>query len=836
MKTKYDLLILGATALGIAAAQAHKDLAVAVIEAGCTCAPEFSAALHGAAVSSPVENRLSDALIRREAMENDTVWLPAAAPVLTDLLKASGADCYFFSAVADIRSTENGYDVDFVCYGVRYTVHADALLDTTTDFVSHAWFGQPAPALREGTLHYLTADKQLHGFSDEHTAIGDIAGARRALPAFHSAIPDAAPITLIASQLAKVPAESGWSSIWMPSAASSDVIAAYERGRLAPIPAAVPTTVPTAVMDGSFDVIVVGFGTAGTSAALTAAGEGLSVLALESLAMPGGSATAGGIFSYYYGFKGGYYRSVDKEASVLPGFAPRSGSGIAKTVIYDMRAKTLSLDVRYESTFTQALTDGNRVVGVRWVQNGVPHEAYAKTVIDCTAEASVCVNAGCAMHGGRLTDGVFQPFSSVYYYIGQDGGLGYTYCDNGVVNPYDADDFGRKIRDAQSSYIHLRASYADHSYFGTAPLIGLREGRKIVGEETVSFEAIMRGNYSRKPLYFGRSNLDNHGKDSALEDPIYRDWITIAGMWGWSVSIPVPKGALIPMGWDGLLAAGRNVSVEHNLAMGLRMKDDAYKSGESAAVLAACSIRQNCSAKDVDDDLLRQKLTERGCLGGEGMLLEQQERDRRIGEPWWCDDDVQLAEELAGDAPGYAIWSAVQLQKTALLHERLHAEDDNSRYHAALALALLDDASAVETLMEAACTKDGVMSKSSRRFGTLRSVAAIAALERLADERAADLLLSMLADRTCTAEIAPQYHDLMIDDEDVRFQYDTHLIRALCAIAKAHPGRRDDIRNALKTAVTGQTFRTSMMGTDLSLKQDCTETIRAMVNELFSID
>ncbi len=47
MKNEYDLLIIGATVYGAAAAERYRDLDVAVIENGCTCGAEFSASYKG---------------------------------------------------------------------------------------------------------------------------------------------------------------------------------------------------------------------------------------------------------------------------------------------------------------------------------------------------------------------------------------------------------------------------------------------------------------------------------------------------------------------------------------------------------------------------------------------------------------------------------------------------------------------------------------------------------------------------------------------------------------------------------------------------------------------
>ena len=69
--------------------------------------------------------------------------------------------------------------------------------------------------------------------------------------------------------------------------------------------------------DEKFDVIVAGFGTAGAIAAITAAEHGVRVAAVEKLNMAGGTATAGGVWGYYYGLPGGRFEAVDAEVDAL---------------------------------------------------------------------------------------------------------------------------------------------------------------------------------------------------------------------------------------------------------------------------------------------------------------------------------------------------------------------------------------------------------------------------------------------------------------------------------------------------------------------------------------
>jgi hypothetical protein len=468
------------------------------------------------------------------------------------------------------------------------------------------------------------------------------------------------------------------------------------------------------------------------------------------------------------------------------------------------------------------------------MEDGEEHAAASDVVIDCTAEAAVCVSAGCAMRGGRASDGGYQPFSSVYFKMKPDGSTGSGYCDNGTLDPYDADDFGKKVLAALCSYVHLRGDYSDRSYLGTAPLIGLREGRKIVGEETVAFNDLVRGRHTDRPVYYGRSNLDNHGKDDALEDRIYRDWVTIAGMWGWCLPIPVPAGALIPKGWDGLLAAGRDVSVEHNLAMGLRMKDDAYKSGEAAAVIAALSVRRCVPARQVDADEIRAELIKTGCLnvGEDVMDLEKQPDAARYHEPWWTDDEKEIREQLAGDAPGYAIWSAAMNGRSALLRELLESGDVNTRRHAALSLSLTKDPAALDALLETAFSRDGFIPRSGRKYNHLRAVSAISALGRLADKKAAEPLLTLLGDLDFTGELTPTDACVAADADDIRFEYESHIIAALCEIAAENPDKAPAIKERLKESMRGRRFLVSMMGTRSEMKKDCTDSLAGLVERI----
>ncbi len=842
MKQHYDLLLIGATALAAGIADRFVNQTIAVIESGCLAAPEFSAAMKtdGKAFGAP-DSILKREAIRRKALTETSEWLPAVSPLTADRFSRRGADLYFFSAVTDIRGADGGFAVTFSCYGVKNSFFCTRIIDTTSRFVTRAFFGQREPKL-SASFNYLTEDLALHSMPCED----DIGAARLELLEKREGR-----ILTAASELALTPEEHGrvlgGNAGWFPSAFFGNAFEAYAEGLSTDLWKAdgAETVEPSPVYDGSFDVIVAGLGTAGAVAAFAAAKEGLSVLGLESLSMMGGSASAGSVIGYYYGYKGGLYRKLDEEARDMNRDSYCSPGGLSdwvgvsqKATMLDHSLKAAGAVCRYGASVTDVLKTGNRVNGVKWFENGVPHIARAKFVIDCTAEASVCVAADCRMIGGRKSDNRLQPFSSVFMssWVRKDGQrlMGYGYHDDGCVWQYDADAFGAAVLRAAVTRLHLRGDYSDRSYLGIAPLIGLREGLKILGEETIDFETMIAGDFCKEPVYYGLSNLDNHGKDSALEDRIYQDWITICDLWGWNTAIPVPMGALIPKGVDGLLAGGRNVSVDHNLAMGLRMKDDASKSGEAAAELAFLAIRDGVPAKDVSRGELRARLTETGCLKKEDRVKLDVQKANEVHEfPLWCADDGKLTEGFASDRPGYFMWSARTLKKTALCHSLLRSENDNVRFCAALTLAMLDDGSdeTVDTLIECAQTRDGYIPNTSWMYNNLRSVSAICALGRLGTEKAVPVLLGMLADDSFIEALPYRPLDFFPERKDVYFQYRTNCIAALCEIAARHPARAQEIRAFLLPYGNEHTFEVSMMSTK-GFGLDCTATIRRMIGEI----
>jgi len=831
MKNNYDLLIIGATALGIGIACEHTDLDIVMLESSCSIVREFGYALKDRCSYEYVPISLSAAELRgefasRNALDENGIWLPTVPPIFANRLKKRGIDCYFYAALKDITACDDRYSVTFSEYGIDHSFTVSKIIDTTSVFISREYFGYAYPKMSEITFNYLDGSKQLH----KYVCGDDIASARLHVSENET------DIMRFATELSYCPSQARVDfgmAAWIPSSTRDNCIAAFDDGVRAAVPEGQLTTVmPSSVYDGEYDVIVVGLGTAGAIAAMTASGEGMKVLGLENLYVGGGATTLGNILWYYYGYHGGTYCDLDKRASSRNGAFVKSANTGAEQRSVEIDASLDGVDCRYGAMFTDVKRDGKRIIGVFWNENGVRHEADAKFVIDCTGESAAAVNAGCEMQGGRESDGAFMPYSNVYIYC-YDGQLGSGFVDDGRINQYDTDSFGREIVKSTASYIHLKDKY-DRGYLGAAPLIGMREGLRIVGEETVRFPDIVDGDYCREPVYYGWSNIDNHGMDNMLESRAYQDWCTICGMWGWGISMPVPMGAHIPKGYDGLLCAGRNTSCDHDISMGLRMKDDVQKAGETAGLMAAMAIKDGIRAKDIDIGILRSRLFETGVIKAEHdmMRIEDQAEKMIYDGALWCDDDERLTAGLASDAPGYFIRSAYALDKRELLTSLLESENEKARVNSALGLALfgIKTERSAKVLCDAAVSRSGYVPRSSRMFNVPRALAAINALGRIGAHEAIPILFGMLDDEEFINDLTIEPRTVISDREDYFFHYRAYIIKALCDIAESVPETAERIKAKLTDFMKGKSFTCTMLGP--VIRDDLTDTLNKMVDNI----
>jgi hypothetical protein len=257
------------------------------------------------------------------------------------------------------------------------------------------------------------------------------------------------------------------------------------------------------------------------------------------------------------------------------------------------------------------------------------------------------------------------------------------------------------------------------------------------------------------------------------------------------------------MGISGLITAGRCFSVDTYALGAVRMNRDMYRMGECIGVAAAMAIKDGTDILSIDYDEYRAKVEARGCYNGyPGRTVGFD--NNRIPDFYKAVtfEFVKTFELLKTETPGAAVWSCfterdLAGRKDAVAHLMEEAEDELTRYNAAIALGVMGDERALPVLREIVINRDWYYFKDCRRSNQHRSAVAICLLGRLGKEEDARLLDEIVFD---PAEIdKPLYHVLKPEyihhcEKDRNFLFFDIFTHAVMSTVKIYK------RNGLDTA------------------------------------
>jgi len=557
-----------------------------------------------------------------------------------------------------------------------------------------------------------------------------------------------------------------------------------------------------------YDVIVCGLGTAGAIAAQLSAEHGLSVLGIEAFTCVGGTHTAGGVPGHYFGCPGGRYEALDRE---VVAFAQRytCTATESRKFLAEQALTRQGVQILYEASVCGVYLEEKTVIGLRVATKNGIREYGATIVMDCTAEAYVAAAAGCETEYGRNSDRQMQPYSIVSLMFNGKK-YSYTNIDYGRVNQYDPSALSEAVIFSRS--YKMEEGHQEKELIAQMPLLGIREGRRIVPEETVRLEDLFADKQTGTPMFYSYADLDKHGWDIAFDGELMGDWAIGANLGAYNVTVAVPYQAILPKDYNGILVPCRALGVDRDISSCVRMNLDMKKVAEVAAEWASLAIAQGKTLREVPYPQLREKLTQSGCLD------ERYNRGYRVDghinwdgtalipeDVHWITDPAKLAERLKTETPGQAIWSAKRIGLEALptLQELLDSPNEDLKKHTAFAMAILGSTEANPTLRDMVAGRDALMLKDCRKHNNLRGCMAIYWLGRLGDRQIVQELIRLICDpdeldkavyhqngrvQTTRYEIA--------DFEDVYFQFMSQAVMALVRIGNAHTDLRQQIREA----------------------------------------
>jgi len=380
------------------------------------------------------------------------------------------------------------------------------------------------------------------------------------------------------------------------------------------------------------DVLVVGGGAAGFAAAVAAARTGVRTTLLERYGFLGGLWTGGMVLLVMgthatvdgqlrrtlRGIGGELLDRLVKMEGGIIGHAegrpnPTSDPEATKVVMDEMVAES-GVRMLFHCWATDVVMDGDRPCGVVIESKSGRHAVLANVVVDATGDGDIFAAAGAEheqrLHAIGLVHRVGNTDRADLQRLKAEGvgGLGGATPHPSVrwVNLRGPSSNALDVRELTRLEIaHRRAIWervqairrksGSEALFllDTAPQLGVRISRILIGEQTLTRAEAMQSR--RFPNTIGVGGADVGGKGP--------EW-------------PIPYGALIPKKLDGLLAAGRCISVDEKLIESMRLIAACLVTGHAAGAAAALAVKDRCEPRHVDIPKLQALLREQGAYLG----------------------------------------------------------------------------------------------------------------------------------------------------------------------------------------------------------------------------
>jgi hypothetical protein len=408
------------------------------------------------------------------------------------------------------------------------------------------------------------------------------------------------------------------------------------------------------------DVVVIGGGAAGVSAAVSAAKSGASVCLVERYGFLGGAATNSSVLAYCGFFdqtKEQVVRGIGQEfldeldRQDLYRLETFSNSGNTVVVLdlettkttLDTMVEDAGVDVLLHSTLISADVVEGSIRSVDVLHRGGTIRLRAKAFVDCSGDGALLKASGAPVHlsptdqrqastlvmrvGGVAenadlsSEGMEQALKEYH----DRTGIKLTRSNGTCVRMPVSRELMLLLADQHVDVLDVRAltraeqsarlvsrqfleAFTSHLdgwenafLASTGPQIGIREARRMVGKAAVTADDVMQAR--KRPLdAIARCGwpMEDHAVPGSTSYSQIKDrkWYHI------------PYGAICSKGIENLWAGGRLVSADNRAFASLRVMGTAFATGHAAGLAASIFSTNGV----VDVSLLRDALVEQGAL------------------------------------------------------------------------------------------------------------------------------------------------------------------------------------------------------------------------------
>ncbi len=441
---------------------------------------------------------------------------------------------------------------------------------------------------------------------------------------------------------------------------------------------------------GQYDVVVVGGGTSGAPAGISAARRGSKTLVIEYLDELGGVGTAGLIGSYWRGNRRGFTQEID--------------DGIGARERWDVVAKSEWLrrelikngaDVWFCSFGCGAIVADGRVTGVVVATPQGRGVVLAKTVIDATGNSDIAFCAGAETQFSVSALGVL----SVQLAGFPHRNLGDNYNNTCYTMVDDTD-----VVDVWHLMTSMRMAYGEppgpQAPYDVGQLVDSRERRRIIGEYTLTTQDILNQRTHPDTISQHVSNFDAAAfPDSAM--------LLVYDMKGPDFHVDMPYRCLLPKGLDGILVIGLGASAERDAMTLVRMRPDLQNQGYAAGMAAAMAAKLEGHTGKIDIKKVQQQVVKEGVLEprvihdrdsypmSESAIARAVDGVRQLSR-----QNDQSRSIVSESMKALAVIMAHPKRSIPLLRDAYeHTSIQNERINYAKILAILGDKAGVPTLI-----------------------------------------------------------------------------------------------------------------------------------------
>ncbi|MDR3198370.1 MAG: FAD-dependent oxidoreductase, partial [Planctomycetaceae bacterium] len=356
---------------------------------------------------------------------------------------------------------------------------------------------------------------------------------------------------------------------------------------------------------GEYDVVVVGGGTTGAPAGISAARQGAKTLVLEYLHDLGGVGTAGAISIYYWGNRVGFCKEVEDGKAAW--------NIEQRTFWWRSKLAEAGADVWYgvrgSGVVLETVNETPAVKGVLVTTPQGPRIVLAKVVIDATGHGGIAEIAGAPMKyvddKEIATQGHGLPPRNL--------GASYTNTDYMYVDETD-------MEDVTHVFIYGKEKFPNAFDFGK--ILDTRERPQIIGDFT--FTVLDQVNKRTYPdtIVRSRSNFDTHGYTLT-------PYLEIEHLHHDGHFCDVPMRSCLPQGLEGIFVGGLATSCHRDAIPIIRMQPDLQNQGYALGCLAAKAAKDDVPLRKLDIKPVQKHLVEIGNLP-ESVLTDQDNYDDSI--------------------------------------------------------------------------------------------------------------------------------------------------------------------------------------------------------------